>query len=265
MRKREWFFIVIMTFILLALAVTVIAAKAYSDGYKAGCADTEQSMMQQYNAAYQLQETQLGAMVDEANARAKEAEQALQETVKPAKVDKLPEPVQPEPEEKTEFRAEDYIMQSDPMTDPKEYAGVIMRRLPAMEWYSEDDLFCYAALIYQEAGGDRCSDDTRAKVAEVAGNRVEDPRFPNTIREVLEQSIDGALQYGRYAITGVQFSERAYMPEEWHAVQRAYRIALDYLMGANTGGLRGAGYIWQSENPQGTDQIWQDGVCFGKG
>lgn len=251
MRKREWVFTVIMAFILLSLAVTVIAAKAYRDGWNAGFAEAEQQAEAHEKRMEEIEEI------------TKEAEP--EPVIVPIRVDKLPEPEQQEPEEKTEFRAEDYILQSDPMTDPKEYAGVIMRRLPAMEWYSEDDLFCYAALIYQEAGGDKCSDDTRAKVAEVAGNRVEDPRFPNTIREVLEQSIDGALQYGRYAITGVQFSERAYLPEEWHAVQRAFRIALDYLMGANTGGLRGAGYIWQSEHPQGTDQIWQDGVCFGKG
>lgn len=251
MRKRELVFMAIVAFLLLALAITVIAAKAYSDGWKAGFEEAEQQAEAHEKRMEEIEEI------------TKEAEP--EPVIVPIRVDKLPEPVQPEPEEKTEFRAEDYILQSDPMTDPKEYAGVIMQRLPAGEWYSEDDLFCYAALIYQEAGGDKCSDDTRAKVAEVAGNRVEDPRFPNTIREVLEQSIDGALQYGVYAITGVQFSERAYLPEEWHAVQRAFRIALDYLMGANTGGLRGAGYIWQSENPQGTDQIWQDGVCFGKG
>lgn len=248
--RRERIMFALIVFVIVLTAVLFGSVKAYSDGWKAGFEEAEQQAEAHEKRMEEIEEI------------TKEAEQ--EPVIVPIRVDKLPEPVQ-EPEEKTEFRAEDYILQSDPMTDPKEYAGVIMQRLPAGEWYSEDDLFCYAALIYQEAGGDKCSDDTRAKVAEVAGNRVEDPRFPNTIREVLEQSIDGALQYGRYAITGVQFSERAYLPEEWHAVQRAYRIALDYLIGANTGGLRGAGYIWQSENPQGTDQIWQDGICFGKG
>lgn len=249
--RRERIMFALIVFVIVLTAVLFGSVKAYSDGWKAGFEEAEQQAEAHEKRMEEIEEI------------TKEAEP--EPVIVPIRVDKLPEPEQPEPEEKTEFRAEDYILQSDPMMFPKEYAGVIMQRLPAMEWYSEDDLFCYAALIYQEAGGDKCSDDTRAKVAEVAGNRVEDPRFPNTIREVLEQSIDGALQYGMYAITGVQFSERAYLPEEWHAVQRAYRIALDYLMGANAGGLRGAGYIWQSENPQGTDQIWQDGVCFGKG
>lgn len=244
--RRERIMFALIVFVIVLTAVLFSTVKAYSDGWNAGFAEAEQQAEAHEKRMEEIEEI------------TKEAEQ--EPVIVPIRVDKLPEP-----EEKTEFRAEDYILQSDQMTDPKEYAGVIMQRLPAGEWYSEDDLFCYAALIYQEAGGDKCSDDTRAKVAEVAGNRVEDPRFPNTIREVMEQSIDGALQYGMYAITGVQFSERAYLPEEWHAVQRAYRVALDYLMGANTGGLRGAGYIWQSENPQGTDQIWQDGVCFGKG
>ena len=224
----------IMTFIMLALTVTVIAAKAYSDGYKAGCTDTEQSMMQQYNAAYQLQETQLGAMVDEANDRAERAEQALQETVQPVKVDKLPELVQ----------------------EPEEHS--------ASEWWSEDDVFCLAAVIYQEAGGDACSDETRRMVADVVMNRVFDERFPNTIREVLEDAPGGALQYGRFALTGVCFPAAADAECEQHAVERAFRIANEVLDGEHSE-LFGEGYIWQAEFAQGSGCVWQDGICFGKG
>ena len=235
MRKREWVFVAIMTFILLALTITVIAAKAYSDGYKAGCTDTEQRMMREYNAAYQLQETQLGAMVDEANDRAERAEQALQETVQPVKVDKLLEPVQPEPEEHS-----------------------------ASEWWSEDDVFCLAAVIYQEAGGDACTDETRRMVADVVMNRVFDDRFPNTIREVLEDAPGGALQYGRFALTGVCFPAAADAECEQHAVERAYRIANEVLEGEHSE-LFGEGYIWQAEFAQGSGCVWQDGICFGKG
>ena len=234
MRKREWIFVAIMTFIMLALTITVIAAKAYSDGYKEGCTDTEQKMMQQYNAAYQLQETQLGAMVDEANARAERAEQALQETVQPVKVDKLPEPVQ----------------------EPEEHS--------ASEWWSEDDVFCLAAVIYQEAGGDACTDETRRMVADVVMNRVFDDRFPNTIREVLEDAPGGALQYGRFALTGVCFPAAADAECEQHAVERAYRIANEVLDGEHSE-LFGNGYIWQAEFSQGSGCVWQDGICFGKG
>ncbi len=234
MRKRELVFMTIVAFLLLALAVTVIAAKSYSDGYKAGCTDTEQKMMREYNAAYQLQETQLGAMVDEANARAKEAEQALQETVQPVKVDKLPETVQ----------------------EPEEHS--------ASEWWSEDDVFCLAAVIYQEAGGDACSDETRRMVADVVMNRVFDERFPNTIREVLEDAPGGALQYGRFALTGVCFPAAADAECEQHAVERAYRIANEVLEGEHSE-LFGNGYIWQAEFAQGSGCVWQDGIYFGKG
>lgn len=241
MRKREWVFVTIMAFILLAMTVTVIAAKAYSDGYKAGCADTEQRMMREYNAAYQMQETQLGAMVDEANDRAERAEQALQETVQPVKVDKLPE--------QRKFGNSEQLKEQEHS---------------ASEWWSEDDVFCLAAVIYQEAGGDACSDETRRMVADVVLNRVFDNRFPNTIREVLEDAPGGALQYGRFALTGVCFPAAADAECEQHAVERAFRIANEVLDGEHSE-LFENGYIWQAEFAQGTDQIWQDGVCFGKG
>lgn len=91
--------------------------------------------------------------------------------------------------------------------------------------YTEDELFCMAAVIYNEAGGDACSDDTRRMVGYVVLNRVRDSRFPDTVREVLEAK----RQYGRFWITGVKFAERSSLPQEQHAVDRAYRIAREVL------------------------------------
>lgn len=91
--------------------------------------------------------------------------------------------------------------------------------------YTEDELFCMAAAIYNEAGGDNCSDDTRRLVGYVILNRVNDSRFPNTIREVLEQK----RQYGRFHWTGIKFADRASLPQEQRAVSRAYNIARECL------------------------------------
>lgn len=91
--------------------------------------------------------------------------------------------------------------------------------------YTEDELFCMAATIYNEAGGDACSDDTRRMVGYVVLNRVNDPRFPDTMREVLEAK----NQYGRFCETGVKFADRCSLPQEQHAVERAYTIAREVL------------------------------------
>jgi len=87
--------------------------------------------------------------------------------------------------------------------------------------YTQDELFCMAAAIYNEAGGDKCSDESRELVGYVILNRVNDSRFPNTIREVLEAK----RQYGRFYWTGVKFADRSSLPQEQHAVKRAYEIA----------------------------------------
>lgn len=91
--------------------------------------------------------------------------------------------------------------------------------------YTSDELYCMAAAIYNEAGGDSCSDDTRRMVGYVILNRVNDSRYPDTIRGVLEQR----HQYGVFYITGVKFADRCKLPQEQHAVKRAYAIAKEVL------------------------------------
>ncbi len=75
---------------------------------------------------------------------------------------------------------------------------------------SEDMVEMLACLIYQEAGGDECSDECRIDVADVALNRVADSRFPDTLYEVLT----APKQYGRWHTTGIVWPERASNPNE---------------------------------------------------
>lgn len=227
MRKRELVFMTIVAFLLLALTIIGIAAKAYSDGWKAGFEEAEQQAEAHEKRMEEIEEI------------TKEAEQ--EPVIVPVRVDKLPE--------QRKFGDSEQVKEQEHS---------------ASEWWSEDDVFCLAAVIYQEAGGDACSDETRRMVADVVLNRVFDDRFPSTIREVLEDAPGGALQYGRFALTGVCFPAAADAECEQHAVERAFRIANEVLDGEHSE-LFGEGYIWQAEFSQGSGCVWQDGICFGKG
>lgn len=113
-----------------------------------------------------------------------------------------------------------------------------------------------ALVIYQEAGGDACSDETREMVGTVVMNRVYSDRFPNTLYGVLTQN----AQYGRLSWTGLVWADRANNPGEAHAVERAYECADKIL-----GGYRsfGTDVVWQAEFPQGTETVaYQDGFYF---
>lgn len=116
-----------------------------------------------------------------------------------------------------------------------------------------------ACLIYQEAGGDACSDLCRMRVGDVVLTRELDPRFPSTLEEVLLQP----GQYGRFSKTGIVWPARASKPEEAAAVQRAYDTAEQLLSGEHSD-LWGLGYVWQAEFPQGTDTILDSGIYFGR-
>ena len=122
--------------------------------------------------------------------------------------------------------------------------------------YTETDLEMLALVIYQEAGGDACSDETRLMVGNVVLNRVADDRFPDSIEEVLLQE----RQYGRLHWTGLVWPERASQSVEAHAVQRAYDCAKRVLEGEL---LLPEDVIWQAEFQQGTEVVaQQDGFYF---
>lgn len=124
--------------------------------------------------------------------------------------------------------------------------------------YSQEDLELLAMVIYQEAGSDSCSDETRLMVGTVVMNRIADDRFPDTMYEVLTQK----YQYGRFYWTGPVWPEKASHETEAHAVDRAYAIAERILLGERA---LTADVIWQSEFVQGTKIVaYQDGIYFCK-
>lgn len=124
---------------------------------------------------------------------------------------------------------------------------------------AETDTERLACAIYNEAGGDMCSDECRRDVGDVILNRVEDSRFPDSIEAVLT----APGQYGRFSKTGIVWPERAQNPGEAEAVERAWRIAEELLAG-NHGELFGQGCVWQAEFEQGIDGFWLDGLYFGR-
>lgn len=71
----------------------------------------------------------------------------------------------------------------------------VMEEQPAEEvpTYTDEDLYCLANLIYYEARG--CSDRHQQLVAQVCINRSKDSRFPDTIKECIEQPGQYAAWY----------------------------------------------------------------------
>ena len=124
--------------------------------------------------------------------------------------------------------------------------------------YTDEELDMLALVIYQEAGADDCSDDTRLKVGTVVMNRVADDDFPDTIYEVITEE----AQYGRLHWTGPVWPERASTEQEAHAVERAYDCAERILQGER---FLPEDVIWQAEFVQGTEIVsHQDGFYFCK-
>jgi hypothetical protein len=122
--------------------------------------------------------------------------------------------------------------------------------------YTDLELEQLAITIYNEAGADFCSDSTRMMVGTVVMNRVADPRYPNTIEEVLLQK----SQYSDFSWNGIRWPERAGKDVEAHAVARAYDCALRILEGERA---LPADVIYQAEFEQGTEVVaHQDGMYF---
>lgn len=122
-----------------------------------------------------------------------------------------------------------------------------------------DELEMLACVIYQEAGGNASCDNCRRYVADIVLNRVEHPKFPNTIHKVL--TAQG--QYGEFYWTGIKWPSRAKNEYEKEAVARAYRIAEEVLSGQHSE-LYGQGYIWQARFIQGTEGFWCCGHWYGR-
>lgn len=151
-----------------------------------------------------------------------------------------PTPIVHEPVE----TVEDSLVHSDPSPD---------------KTYTDEELDILALIVYQEAGGDKVSDDTRRLVAQVFLNRVNDSRFPDSFYEVATAK----RQYGRLYWTGIVWPDRASSQAEAHAVERAYKIAQEVLESDEP--VCPEGVIFQAEFVQGDIYAEQDGMyfCFG--
>lgn len=149
-----------------------------------------------------------------------------------------------EPVENIVETVEDSLVHSDPPPD---------------KTYTDEELDILALIVYQEAGGDKVSDDTRRLVAQVFLNRVNDSRFPDSFYEVATAK----RQYGRLYWTGIVWPERASSQAESHAVERAYKIAQEVLESDEP--VCPEGVIFQAEFVQGEIYAEQDGMyfCFG--
>lgn len=110
--------------------------------------------------------------------------------------------------------------------------------------YTPEQLEILAIIIYQEAGGDAYSDDTRRKVGSVFLNRVNSELFPDTFEQVATQR----KQYGTLYATGIKWPSRADSVHEVHAVKRAYAIANELLI---SGSILPDDVIYQAEFKQG--------------
>lgn len=122
--------------------------------------------------------------------------------------------------------------------------------------YTNQDLELLALVIYQEAGGDAYSDETRLMVGTVVMNRVASDLYPDTIFEVITQE----NQYGRLHWTGPVWPNRASQEVEAHAVERAYAIAERILLGEKA---LPEDVIFQAEFVQGSEVVaFEDGIYF---
>ena len=149
-----------------------------------------------------------------------------------------------EPVENIVETVEESLVHSDPAPD---------------KTYTDEELEILALIVYQEAGEDRVSDDTRRLVAQVFLNRVNDSRFPDSFYEVATAE----RQYGRLYWTGIVWPDRASSQVEAHAVERAYKIAQEVLESDDP--ICPEDVIFQAEFVQGDIYAEQDVMyfCFG--
>lgn len=160
---------------------------------------------------------------------------------------------QPEPEE-AEQKQQTYLAQAAtpaiPLSKTQE-----AQEPPAAPTYTPQELEMLALVIYQEAGADWCSDETRLMVGTVVMNRIADPRFPDTMHEVVTEE----RAYGRLHWTGIVWPSRASYPEEAHAIERAFTIAKQILLGERT---LPDDVVFQSEYIMGDIVAHSDGMYF---
>lgn len=111
-----------------------------------------------------------------------------------------------------------------------------IRALSAAWWTEQQDLCIVAKVIEHEAGD--CPWDHRVAVGAVVLNRVADPRFPMTVREVV-------VQPGQY------------LPSYTFGFERVRRSSFEAAAAAMDGRHDvPADVVWQANFPQGREAWW---------
>lgn len=123
--------------------------------------------------------------------------------------------------------------------------------------YTYDELYCMAVVIYNEAGSNACTDEQRELVGYVVLNRVNDSRYPNTIREVLEQP----GQYEGLGKKGIKFASRGNSELELLALERAWVTAKKILENRDNIPIPG-NVIFQAQFKQGSGVYKQIGNTY---
>lgn len=81
--------------------------------------------------------------------------------------------------------AESVVAVGDVEEEPVEEK--VMEEIPAEPKYTDEELDLLSRVVFCEAGSNWLSDEHQRAVASVVLNRVNDSRFPNTIRDVVYQ------------------------------------------------------------------------------
>lgn len=123
--------------------------------------------------------------------------------------------------------------------------------------YTYDELYCMAVVIYNEAGSNVCTDEQQELVGYVVLNRVNDSRYPNTIREVLTQK----GQYAGIWDNGVYFAKRGNSETEVKALERAWITAQKVLENRNNIPIP-ENVIFQAQFKQGSGIYKQIGNTY---
>lgn len=121
--------------------------------------------------------------------------------------------------------------------------GPEISALSAAWWREKDDLDVIARVVYGEARG--CPREHQIAVAAVVVNRVNDPRFPSTVREV----VAAPRQYTTAYLGGFDNTP-------WECYEAA-KVALDEESGVPED------VVWQANFPQGTETWWISEVDTG--
>lgn len=132
--------------------------------------------------------------------------------------------------------------------------------------YSLEDLHGLAIINFLEAGSDRCCDLCRKRICDVVLNRVEDYREnyfgnENTIKDVLTSRTQFSYLWKYYGFDPKKVNNM----DEQHAIERAYMIAEQILLG-NHSDVYQQGYLWYQGTNRTNDYFFCEncGICYSR-